>query len=84
MLVNPSHNEKAEFSVSVRSDLKGMGLGWLLMQRLIAYARDRGIGHLFGDILTGNKTMIEMCKELGFAFSTPADRTTLRADLSLS
>ncbi len=76
-------NEKAEFAVSVRSDLKGRGLGWLLMQRLLAYARDRGIKRLFGEILADNKTMIAMCRELGFVITLSAERTTLHAELEL-
>ena len=35
-------NIRAEFAVSVRSNLKGHGLGRLLMERLIAYAKARG------------------------------------------
>jgi acetyltransferase len=59
-------NTRAEFSVIVRSDLKGKGLGWLLMKRLIAYAKARGTALLFGDILRDNTVMIAMCRELGF------------------
>ena len=35
--------EKAEYAVLVRSDLKGLGLGWLLMQHLISYAKSEGL-----------------------------------------
>ena len=41
-------NQRAEFAVTVRSDLKGHGIGRLVMQRLITYARQRGIGEVFG------------------------------------
>ena len=37
-------NVRAEFAVLVRSNLKGHGLGRLLMQTIIDYARLRGIG----------------------------------------
>jgi acetyltransferase len=33
--------EKAEYAVLAGSDLKGKGLGWVLMRHLIAYARDK-------------------------------------------
>ncbi len=36
--------EKAEYAVLARSDLKGKGLGWVLMRHLIAYARDKAPG----------------------------------------
>jgi len=32
-------NDTAEYAILVRSDLKGRGLGWLLMQVIIDYAR---------------------------------------------
>jgi acetyltransferase len=32
-------NVEAEFAVAVRSDMKGRGLGGLLMQKLIGYCR---------------------------------------------
>lgn len=62
--------ERAEYAVIVRSDLKGRGLGWLLMQHLIAYAKATGIAELFGTVLTVNTGMLKMCRELGFV-STP-------------
>jgi acetyltransferase len=58
--------EKAEYAVMVRSDLKGLGLGWVLMRHLIRYARSDGLQSLHGTVLKENATMIQMCKELGF------------------
>ena len=57
---------RAEFAVLVRSDLKGKGLGWVLMEHLIAYARAEGLGELNGQVLATNVTMLKMCSELGF------------------
>jgi GNAT superfamily N-acetyltransferase len=56
----------AEFAVLVRSRLKGHGLGWLLMQHVIDYAKHKGFRRVFGDVLTENSTMLQMCAELGF------------------
>lgn len=76
---------RAEFAVLVRSDLKGRGLGWLLMQNLVAYARDEGLGTLFGEILAANTTMITMCQKLGFEIEPdPEDPTMRHATLVLS
>src|ERR1019366_5025547 len=33
----------AEFAILVRSRLKGHGLGWLLMRRVIDYAKEKGL-----------------------------------------
>jgi acetyltransferase len=58
--------EKAEYAVMVRSDLKGVGLGWVLMRHLIGYARSEGLKTLYGTVLKENVTMMQMCNELGF------------------
>jgi RimJ/RimL family protein N-acetyltransferase len=55
-----------EYAVIVRSALKGRGLGWLLMQRMIAYARALGLKNVHGQVLGENTTMLRMCAELGF------------------
>lgn len=57
---------RAEYAVLVRSDLKGQGLGWILMQHLISYAQAEGLKTLYGNVLRENTTMLQMCGELGF------------------
>ncbi len=70
--------QSAEYAVAVRSDRKGSGLGYLLMNRLIAVARQRGIGELVGDVLRENEPMLRMCRELGFTIATqPADPSVM-------
>jgi acetyltransferase len=58
--------ETGEYAILLRSDLKGRGLGWALMQLLIEYARSEGLKQIFGQVLRENTTMIEMCRSLGF------------------
>ena len=65
-LIADPNNDKAEFAVMIRSDIKGRGLGWTLMTELVAYARKRGLKTLFGDVLRENTTMLKMTRELGF------------------
>jgi acetyltransferase len=73
-------NARAEFSVTVRSDWKGRGLGHLLVNRITEIAVERGIGSLWGTVLRENTTMLEMCANLGFSFSDdPFDPTILHA-----
>jgi len=55
-----------EYAVIVRSALKGHGLGWLLMRRMIDYARALGLGRVHGQVLAENTMMLRMCRELGF------------------
>jgi acetyltransferase len=63
--------EKAEFALTVRDDVTGRGFGPLLMRRLIDYARERGIGEIFGHVLRENRSMLAICRLLGFS-ETPA------------
>jgi len=58
--------DTAEFAVLVRSDFKGRGLGWLLMQTMIDYAGAEGLQTVEGQVLQDNVTMLNMCRELGF------------------
>jgi RimJ/RimL family protein N-acetyltransferase len=58
--------QTAEFAILVRSRLKGHGLGWLLMQRVIDYAKEKGLRRVYGDVLAENASMLQMAEELGF------------------
>jgi acetyltransferase len=73
-----THGETGEFAVLVRSDLKGRGLGWLLMQMLIEYSRAEGIRELRGEVLSENSTMLRMCIELGFAVTDSSTEAGVR------
>jgi acetyltransferase len=77
--------DKGEYAILVRSDLKGRGLGWLLMQLLIEYARAEGIRTIEGQVLSENVTMIKMCRELGFEIARdPDDPAVCDAKLALT
>jgi acetyltransferase len=59
-------NEKAEFAIMLQRGQTGLGLGPMLMRRIIEYARARGIGQIFGEVLDDNRSMLALCKALGF------------------
>jgi acetyltransferase len=59
--------ERAEFAILVWQELGGRGLGTLMMQRIIAHARKRGIREVFGHVLRENARMLALCRELGFS-----------------
>ena len=65
-LIDELDERTAQFAILVRSRLKGHGLGWLLMQRIIDYANEKGLRRVYGDVLVENTTMLQMCAELGF------------------
>ena len=59
-------NREAEFAVIVRSDLKGRGLGDLLMGKLVRYLRGHGTQRVVGDVLRENRPMRELASRMGF------------------
>ena len=61
-----SEYRTAEYAILVRSDLKGHGLGWMLMELMIEYARTEGLQSIRGQVLQENRTMLQMCRQLGF------------------
>ena len=57
--------DTGEYAILVRSDLKGRGLGWLLMQMIIDYARAEGIQTIEGQVLRENTTMLACARSAG-------------------
>lgn len=66
-------NRRGEYAVIVRSDFQRRGLGRILMDRIVAHARKRGLGEIFGYVLEGNAAMLKLCAELGFKVAKLAD-----------
>jgi len=78
-------NERAEYAVIVRHELTRRGLGRLLMQRVIDYARHRGIREIHGDVLRENRAMLTLCEQLGFERrADPDDREIVHVRLPLT
>lgn len=59
-------NQDAEFGVIVRSELKGGGLGELLMRKLIRTLDAHGTRRLVGTVLVENARMLQLAQDLGF------------------
>jgi acetyltransferase len=77
-------NERAEFAILVRRDMTGMGLGILMMRRILDYARGRGIREVYGEVLQENRTMLKLCEALGFQQRRQPDEPgTLEVSLRL-
>jgi acetyltransferase len=68
-----SIHETGEYAILLRSDLKGRGLGWALMQLIIEYAKLEGLKRISGQILQENSVMLKMCRELRFEIKTDTD-----------
>ena len=65
--------ETGEYAILLRSDLKGRGLGWALMQLIIEYAKSKELKRIDGQILQENSVMLKMCRELGFEIKTDTE-----------
>ena len=77
-------NDAAEFGVMVRSDLKGRGMGWLLMDRLVRYLRGHGTRRIVGTVLRENHGMLGLAKRLGFTIEAhPQDPDLRHVELPL-
>lgn len=66
-IVADPDNERAEFAIIVHHDFTGHGLGRHLMERILAHARQRGIGDVYASVLRENVPMLRLAQSLGFA-----------------
>ncbi len=60
-------NTEAEFAMAIRSDLKGIGLGSRLLQKMIDYCRAQGTQYLTGCTMLENAGMANLARKLGFS-----------------
>jgi acetyltransferase len=74
--------DDAEFAIVIRSDMKGIGLGRLLMQKIIDYSRSAGTHRLIGEILVDNHQMQRLARRLGFTLA-PTQSDVIEAALDL-
>ena len=62
-----------------------MGIGLFLMRKILDYAKARGIGVVYGEILRENRPMLEVCKNLGFAVKADPDAVdVVHAEIALA
>ncbi|WP_299179466.1 bifunctional acetate--CoA ligase family protein/GNAT family N-acetyltransferase [uncultured Neptuniibacter sp.] len=67
--VTDADNVRSEFSVVIRDDLQGEGLGVALMSKIVEYCKSRGTLQIIGSTLPNNKGMQNLARKLGFANS---------------
>lgn len=81
--VTDPDNEKAEFAIVVRSDLKGSGLGKRLLVKMIEYCRSRGTKAIAGQVLRENSRMLTFVQHLGFIPTRTIDGDIVEVELDL-
>lgn len=77
-------NITAEFAIVVRSDLKGKGLGSILLHKLIDYCRERGTSRIIGHVLTSNTRMLALAEKFGFERADQPEQDVIEVSLPLS
>jgi len=83
--ISDPDNVESEFAIVVRSDLKGHGLGQLLLAKLIRYLQAQGTQRVVGYVLRENRAMRELAQHVGFvADAEAADANTLRLVMTLA
>lgn len=77
-------NIRTEFSVLIRDDLQGEGLGALLMRKMIKYSRSVGTLEMVGKVLVENHPMRGLMKYLGFSCQYNAEEQVIDAVMLLN
>jgi RimJ/RimL family protein N-acetyltransferase len=76
---------RAEFGILVSHFVTGLGLGRVLMLRLIEWARQNGVTELWSDVVENNTAMLDLATQLGFRKQAMFDSPGLiRVSLALS
>ena len=76
-------NIDAEFAMIVGSELQGLGLGKLLLEKLVAYQRDKGTQYLSGMTMLSNVGMASLAKKLGFSIQRDIEEGIINMKIKL-
>lgn len=83
LVIEPG-GRSGEFAVVVQGDMKGKGVASHLMERLIDWARTRGLRDVVGQVLADNAPMLGFIKRLGFQIHrVPQEDDVVEARLTL-
>lgn len=82
--VTDADNVRSEFSVVIRDDLQGEGLGVALMSKVVDYCKSRGTLQIIGSTLPTNKGMQNLAKKLGFENSFNVDEEVVDMEMMLN
>ena len=80
---DPAHGDRAEVAFAVADALQGHGIGTRLLEYLAGLAREQGIRTFDAYVLAGNRRMLDVFRDSGFAMTTVNERGVLQVSLSL-
>ncbi len=82
--VTDPDNLRAELAILVRSDMKGTGLGTLLMNKIIGYHRMKKTREIVAQTLSDNIAMLALARKCGFTLNQSEDPEVTEYVLLLS
>ena len=81
---NDPDNIRTEFSVIIRDDMQGEGIGSLLMEKMLRYCRSLGTLEMVGKIMIDNHPMRALMKHLGFTCRYNMEEQVIDASIRLN
>jgi acetyltransferase len=82
--VTDPDNQRAELAALVRSDMKGTGLGTILMDKIIRYQTSRGTRAIYAQMMAENTAMLRLALKSGFKRQRSDDPDVIEAVLELT
>ena len=76
-------NIRAEFAIQVGSAWQRKGLGRMLLDKMVAYLRERGTAEIVGQCLPENTAMAALARQLGFVATRAPELGTVELRLAL-
>jgi len=73
----------ADFAILVSRFLAGRGLGTLLMQQIVRWAKRKRLDLIYGDVLHDNTAMLQLVQQMGFRRRTGDEPGLVRIELRL-
>lgn len=81
---DPHRAERAEVAFAVSDALQGHGIGTRLLEQLARIARDQGLSTFEAYVAPGNRRMLEVFRDSGFAVTTRVQDGVVHLLISLS
>ena len=75
--------DAAEIALIVADDCQHEGIGMLLLEHLASVARHLGLRRFVAEVLTENRSMARLLRDIGFVTHTVVDRETTQVVLDL-
>jgi acetyltransferase len=83
-LSGDADGDRGEFAVMIETGMTGLGLGPLLMRRMLDHARAIGLREVVGEVLRENAPMLKLCKVFRFdCHASEDDPSTMHTCLTL-